>query len=84
MLWGMGFGVKWNKWVKCCIFTTSYAMMINGGPSSFFQGFKGFHQEDPLSPLPFIVVMEGLNKIILKAWDIDLFKGLSVVMGERR
>lgn len=36
LLYRHGFRYKWRKWIKSCIATTSFAVMINGGPSVFF------------------------------------------------
>lgn len=53
-----GFWDKWRRWMNACI-TTTFAVLINGDPSSFFQASRGLRQGDPLSL--FIAVMEGLN-----------------------
>lgn len=74
----MGFGDKWRSWVKTCISTTSFAVIINGGPPSFFKATRGLRQGDPLSPLLFIIVMEVLNKILEKAKELQLLRGVPV------
>lgn len=55
--------------------------MVNESPSSFFKSSRGLTQEDPLSPLFSIVVMEVLNKL-LGARELELFTGLKVDVGE--
>lgn len=37
----MGFGNKWRKWMEACMSTALYAVMINCGPSSFFNASRG-------------------------------------------
>lgn len=81
MLRRLGFGVKWRKWITAYVTSVSYAAIINGGPSTLFKPSKGLRQGDPLSPFLFIVVMEALNKMILKAREQNLFQGLKVGKG---
>lgn len=71
-----GFRLKWRKWIKTCISTTSFAVIMNGGPSSFFHAFRGLKQADPLSPLLFTIVMEALNKLLERARDLKLVEGI--------
>lgn len=50
MLDSFGFGLKWRFWKHTCITTTSFVVLINGGPSEFFKASKSLRQGDPLSP----------------------------------
>lgn len=47
MLENLGFGTRWRSWIKECITTTCFAVMINGGPSKFFNVTTGLRQGDP-------------------------------------
>lgn len=56
--------------------------MVNGGPSSFSKDSISHRQGDPLSRFLFIIVMEDLNKMILRAYELGIFTGLKVKDGK--
>ena len=62
----MGFGCKWIEWVKWCISTAFFSMLINGNPASFFSNTRGLRQRDPLSPYLFVLGMEVFSLLIDK------------------
>lgn len=37
VLRNMGFGEKWRKWIKWCISTASFSIIINGTPNGYFK-----------------------------------------------
>uniref|UniRef100_A0A2N9GZQ1 Reverse transcriptase domain-containing protein n=1 Tax=Fagus sylvatica TaxID=28930 RepID=A0A2N9GZQ1_FAGSY len=71
----MDFGNKWQEWIRACISTVRYSVLINGSPAGFFGSSRGLRQGDPLSPLLFLLVMEILSKILKKVEASGLIRG---------
>ena len=63
----MGFRKKWIRWIKWCVSTARFSVLINGTSSGFFQSSRGLRQGDPISPYLFVVVMEALSCLIKRA-----------------
>ena len=59
-----------------CISTVNFAVLVNGTPTSFFNASRGIRQGCPLSPLLFILVIEGLSLMIKDARDNGLIRGI--------
>ena len=74
----MGFGDKWIIWISHCIFSASYAMVINGSPSQFFSAFRGLWHGDLISPLLFSLVMEVFTRMLKSAAMASLIAGFSI------
>lgn len=73
----MGFQRCWTNWVSVLLSTASTKILINGSPSRCICHGRGLRQGDPLSPLLFVLVMECLNRMILKAEERNLFRSLN-------
>ncbi|GJZ99011.1 putative ribonuclease H-like domain-containing protein [Tanacetum coccineum] len=67
MMGKIGFGDKWCKWIENCLKSSSMSILVNGSPTDEFGLERGVRQGDPLSPLLFILAMEGLNALVSEA-----------------
>jgi hypothetical protein len=58
--------------------------MLNGEPGQLIQHQRGLRQGDPLSPMLFILVMDVLNSLFVKAGEEGLLQPLSSRISEQR
>eukprot|EP00253_Pinus_taeda_P006840 PITA_06840 len=59
-----GFDHNWIRWVMALVRSASFSILLNGSPSRTFWPLRGLRQGDPLSPFLFILMLEGLGKVI--------------------
>ena len=77
----MGFGVKWCKRIRTCIFTVQFSILINGSPADFFSNSRGLRQGDQLSSMLFLIMMEVFSRMLRRVEGVSLIRGFNV---ERR
>ena len=76
VLENMGFGEKWCRWIKWCLSTARFSVMVNGSPTGLFQSSRGLRQGDPLSPYLFVIVMEAFSCLLKRAVSKGFFIAL--------
>ncbi|XP_047335746.1 uncharacterized protein LOC124939305 [Impatiens glandulifera] len=67
----MSMGKKWIRWIRFCLSTTKFFVIVNESSHGFFESSMGLRQGEPLSPFLFIIVMEGLSRMLSFAEDAD-------------
>jgi hypothetical protein len=77
------FGLKREvtQWIMGCVSSANFALLVNGAPIDFFKIHRGLRQGYPLSPLLFLLVVEGLSRLLKKAFTYGKFKGIKFAKG---
>lgn len=73
-----GFGGRWRRWIRGCLRSYCFAVIVNGKPVSWFDASMGLRQGDPLSPFLFTIVVDVLSSLFTRGIDRDFIEGLSV------
>lgn len=75
ILGAFGFASDWIEWVRSCVTSSSFSVLLNGEPTELFGASRGLRQGDPLSPYLFILLAEGLGRIIRAQVASGLIQG---------
>jgi hypothetical protein len=78
ILYSMGFGEKFCHWILSCVTSANFAVLINGEPTNFFKSARGLRQGCPLSPYLFILILEGLSRLLHKRVEEHQLSGLKL------
>ncbi|CAN0888287.1 Putative ribonuclease H protein At1g65750 [Linum grandiflorum] len=63
----MGFPAQFIGWIGSCLRSVMFSIALNGGLVGYFEGRKGLRQGDPLSPSLFVLIMEVLHCLFMRA-----------------
>ncbi|KAK2644720.1 hypothetical protein Ddye_019915 [Dipteronia dyeriana] len=72
----MGFGSKWVEWIRWCVISPLMSVLVNGCPMKEFPVERGLRLGDPLSSFLFNMVVVVLSKMLYKARECGLIKGI--------
>ncbi|KAJ0588293.1 putative RNA-directed DNA polymerase [Helianthus annuus] len=72
----MGFPSTWVKWISGILKSARSSVLVNGATTFQFRCEKGMRQGDPLSPFLFLVVMEALSRMLSRAKEAGIIKGI--------
>lgn len=75
ILRAFGFADEWVQWVMSCVTSTSFSRLINSDHTELFGAFRGLRQGDPLSPYLFILLAEGLGRMIKHNVGLGIIQG---------
>jgi len=75
----IGLGIQMTNWIISCVTSSSYAVLINGKATYFFRSSRGVRKGCPLSPLLFILVMEGLSLLLKNSFEEGTIKILHLL-----
>jgi hypothetical protein len=73
----LGFGQIWCNLILNLLMTSSTQVLVNGVPGQPICHKRGLRQGNPLSPLLFILVMDVLNSLFIKANECGLLQALA-------
>ncbi|KAJ4791253.1 RNA-directed DNA polymerase (Reverse transcriptase) [Rhynchospora pubera] len=76
-----GFPPIFIAWIKGCITSASFAILINGAADGFITPSRGLRQGCALSPYLFILCMDVLNRMLQFKQQNGLISGLSIARG---
>jgi hypothetical protein len=66
------------NWIMGYLESINFAVLINGSPSSFFRATRGLRQGCPMSPFLFLLIAEGLGRLIFEARDVSSIRRINV------
>lgn len=78
ILTAKGFSLKWRSWIRGCISSSNFSILINGRPRGKILASHGLEQG---SPFLFIMIMDSLSSILNRAERIGNIKDFEVGNG---
>ena len=73
-----GFTPTWRKWIRGCLSSVEYSVILNERPRGKFKGTRGLRQGDPLSPFLFTLVVDVFGRMTDKLVSRNLVDCLEI------
>lgn len=77
MLQAFGFFIEWIGWFMSCVSTPPFFVLTNVIPSTIFSTSRGLRQGDFISPYLFLLIIEGLGRLLKQFQVCVILKGWS-------
>ena len=77
VLFQIGFLDQMVKWILAYVSTANFAVLINGSPTTFFRSSRGLRKGCSLSPLLFLLMIEGFSKMVFKSSKEGILSGIN-------
>lgn len=77
VLQAFGFSNQWQRWVTALLSTATSRILVNGQPGQQIKHRRGVRQGDSLSPLLFIIAMKVLTRLLTKAQQEGIIRGVN-------
>ena len=74
----LGFHFTWIFWIRQCITTSSFSILLDSAPFGKFTPSRGLRQGDLLSPFLFILGAEILSRLIKREESLGLLHGIKM------
>ena len=74
----MRFGEKWRLWIRSCLSSVQFSILVNGLPKGYFRSSRGLQSGDPSSSMLYVIVAEALNALMVRADQMQLISGFIV------
>ncbi|KAK1642877.1 hypothetical protein QYE76_060682 [Lolium multiflorum] len=74
----LGFHSTWIRWIMQCVTTVRYSVRLNGHALDTFTPTRGLRQGDPLSPYLFLLVADGLSRLVQQEVEVGRLKELKI------
>ncbi|CAN1848719.1 LINE-1 reverse transcriptase homolog, partial [Linum perenne] len=74
----LGFNDVWCGWIRACVQTVRFSVLLNGALTDQFYPSRGIRQGDPISPFLFILLTNSLSRLIQKGVSTGTLKRLKL------
>ena len=79
-----GFSLRWRSWMRGCLSSATFAILVNGNAKGWVKAFRGLRQGDLLSPFLFTIVADVLSRLIVRGEERGVFVGFLVIRDRTR
>ena len=72
------FNTKWRSWIRGCLSSTSFVVLINENAKGQVKATRSLRQGDPFSSFLFAIVADVLSRMVIRLEESGLIEGFIV------